>query len=71
MILLLLFFFVFVVVVFTLTQRRLAGDVVVNGPERNEPDEVHARYENERKVKKRRGDEKAATDLYRRHFKIY
>lgn len=56
---------------FTLTQLRLAGDVVVNGPERNEPDEVHARYENERKVKKRRSDEKAATDRDRRHFKIY
>lgn len=56
---------------FTLAQRRLAGDVVVNGPERNEPDEVHARYENERKVKQGRGDKKEAPDRDRRHFQNY
>lgn len=55
--------------IFTLAQRRLTGDVVVNGPERNEPYEVHTWQENKRKVKKRSGDEKATADSVRRHFK--
>lgn len=57
--------------VFTLAQRRLPGDVVVNGSEGNEANEVCAGYENERKVKEGRGAESAATDRDRRHFKNY